>query len=209
MCLYFTEEDQDVEIIGTIAVEPVKKIECEPASEKGSAIVVLGADVPGSHLRPTNWVPTNGSQKLPNIHVENRPPLGRPKMPPEGMGPDSSRPIGYVSCPPTTVSLGRPNLSTVVISSNGVRLSPDMGGDSERKRSSPLSHPTVVNRLPQMPNTSQLPPGYNPSSLPPMNSSYGIYFYFHIYIYVESAEGSLGRDDQNSYFWIRMRAALQ
>lgn len=165
-----------MEIIGTIPVEPVKKIESEPTSEKGSAIVVLGAEVPSPQLRPSNWMPTNGSQKLPNIHVENRPPLGRPKMSAEGMPPDSSRPIGYVSCPPTTVSLGRPNLSTVVISSNGVRSSPDTGGDSERKRSSPLSHPPpMVNRLPQMPNTSQLPPGYNPSTLPPMNTSYGIY----------------------------------
>lgn len=172
-----------MEIIGTIPVETVKKTESEPVSEKGSAIVVLGSDIPcpGSQLRPANRniMPTNGSQKLPNIHVEHRPPLGRPKMSAEGMPPDSSRPLGYVSCPPTTVSLGRPNLSTVVISSNGIRLSPDMGGDSERRRSSPLSHPPpLVNRLPQMPNTSQLPPGYNPSTLPPMNASYGIYLIF-------------------------------
>lgn len=156
-----------------MSVEAVKKTECEPISETGSAIVVLGSAPPNLHQR-SPWMPTNGSQKLPNIHVEHRPPMGRPKMTPDNLGPDPPRPVGYVGGPPTTVSSSRPNLSSVVIShSNGVRLSPDTRGDSERKRSPP-GVLTPVNRIPQLPNTSQLPPGFNPSTMPPLNSSYGM-----------------------------------
>lgn len=61
-----------------------------PYGEKGSAIVVLGS---GGISQRSNKFQTNNNQKLPTIHVEHRPPLGRPKIQSDIISKDSQRPI--------------------------------------------------------------------------------------------------------------------
>lgn len=84
------EQDQDIEIIGPITpIEPVAKLELTPPEgEKGSAICVLGSDGP---TQRGNRILPNLVQKLPTIHVEHRPPPGRPKMSTDVMSKDGPR----------------------------------------------------------------------------------------------------------------------
>ncbi len=73
---FSSDHDQDVEIIeSSESAEINLKMEPETESEKGSAIIVL--DSVGSR---GNRIQTNGGAKIPNIHVEHRAPLGRPKV---------------------------------------------------------------------------------------------------------------------------------
>lgn len=80
MLLLCDLENDDVEIIATIPSEPAQpKEEDEPEKEMGSAIAVLGSSGPSSQMQRPGRIQTNGApNKMPTIHMEIRPPMGRP-----------------------------------------------------------------------------------------------------------------------------------